>query len=57
MQNMFLENKLNPRTKDICDEHVDQLTQGEITMTDCGIKRPSILMKLPYFHPTYNESA
>ena len=27
MQNVFLENKLNPRTKDIFDEHVDQLTQ------------------------------
>src|SRR6218665_1783390 len=57
MQNVFRENMFKLRTKELYDQHVHELQAGRLTVSECGIKRASVLTKLPYYHPMQNESA
>lgn len=38
------------------EQQTADLVGGKITTTSCGIKRPSILCKLPYYHPAVNDA-
>ena len=56
IQQIFSEKNLTIRTEDMYNQQVQQLIDGEITSTDCGIKRPSITTKLKYYHPSNNDA-
>lgn len=57
IQTTFNESKLVARTPELYNQQVTDLAAGVISMSHCGIKRPSVLVSLPYYHPTWNDSA
>jgi hypothetical protein len=57
VQTVHHEKHLTLRTADLYDQQVSNLAAGMITVTDCGIKRPSVLAKLTYYHPASNDSS
>ena len=57
IQNVFSERNLTLRTPETYDRHVKDLLDGKITVSDSGIKRPSVLASLSYYHPASNSSA
>ena len=56
VQTVFSDSATLARTPQLYTMHVKQLEQGLITVNDCGIKRSSALVSLPYYHPVSNDS-
>jgi hypothetical protein len=56
-QTVHHEKHLTLRTADLYAQQVSNLAAGMITVTDCGIKRPSVLAKLTCYHPASNDSS
>ena len=57
MQKVFCEYSLTMRTQQSYEQHIELLKNGTISCKECGIKRPSILKSLNYYHPACNDSA
>jgi hypothetical protein len=57
MQSVFREDQLVLRTVATYEDQVAGLMSGSQNVTDSGIKRPSCLTRLPYYHPMSNYSA
>nr|XP_047128240.1 uncharacterized protein LOC124808979 isoform X3 [Hydra vulgaris] len=57
MQKVFCEYSLTMRTQQSYEQHIEQLNNGTISSKECGIKRPSTLKSLNYYHPACNDSA
>ncbi|XP_065681041.1 uncharacterized protein LOC101236011 [Hydra vulgaris] len=57
MQKVFCEYSLTMRTQQSYEQHIEQLNNGTILSKECGIKRPSTLKSLNYYHPACNDSA
>jgi hypothetical protein len=57
IQTVFTEHNLKLRTPETYNKHVNDLLAGKITMSESGIKRPSVLSSVSYYHPASNSSA
>ncbi|XP_047145213.1 uncharacterized protein LOC124818403 isoform X1 [Hydra vulgaris] len=57
MQKVFCEYSLTMRTQQSYEQHIEQLNNGTISSKECGIKCPSTLKSLNYYHPACNDSA
>lgn len=56
IQSVFSECNIELRSEDLYDHQVKNLELGMVTTSECGIKRPSVLIRLPYYHPASNDS-
>ena len=56
MQRHFRECELQSRTPELYDKQVKDLATDAMSVSDCGLKRPSVLGALPYYHPVCNDA-
>lgn len=49
-----MEKRDNLRNKDLYKQHIEKLKKGEITLSECGIKKECCLNKLEYWHVVDN---
>jgi hypothetical protein len=56
MQTVFKEEKLQMRSRELYNEQSRNLKSGTMSASECGIKRLSSLVDLPYYHPASNDA-
>jgi hypothetical protein len=56
MQTVFKEEKFQMRSRELYNEQSRKLKNGTMLASECGIKRSSSLVDLPYYHPASNDA-